>query len=368
LWEAVTGDLLGGRYLVRTCGAVVYPFVEFSLPKRDMIVVGASSGGIEALIRLVGGLPADLPAALFVVVHMPPGVPSVLPRILDRSGPLEAVECEDGAPITPGRIYVACPDRHLLIEAGRVRLVRGPKENHHRPAVDALFRSAAVEYGPRVAGVVLTGALNDGTVGLAAVKRRGGVAVVQDPDDAPFAGMPQSAIEHVEVDHCLPLSEIAPLLARIVREEVPAEEEGAYPVPDDMELESRMARIDSTTPENVEKLGHPSGFTCPECEGPLWEIRDREVLRFRCRVGHAYTAESMVTEKYEALEAALWVALNTLEEGAQMSRRLAAEARARGHEHAAARFEERARKAREQAGLIRQALGSDASDATRAVV
>lgn len=312
------------------------------MPRRDIVVVGASSGGVEALTKLAGELPADLPAAVLVVVHLPAGAPSVLPRILDRSGTLKAVECEDGLSVKPGRIYVACPDCHLLLEDGVVRLSRGPKENHHRPAVDTLFRSAAVAYGPRVMGVVLTGALNDGTVGLTAVKRRGGVAVVQDPDDALFSGMPQSALEHVKVDHRLPLSEIASLLARLVREEFPVEEEGAYPVPDDMELENSMAKVDPDTPKSVEKLGHPSGFTCPECDGPLWEIRDKEVLRFRCRVGHAYTAESMLSEKSEALESALWSALNTLEEGAQMSRRLAAEARSRGHEYAAMRFEERA--------------------------
>jgi two-component system chemotaxis response regulator CheB len=331
------------------------------LPKRDIVVVGASSGGVEALIELVSGLPEELPAALFVLVHLSPESPSVLPKILDRSGPLKAVECEDGARIRPGHIYVACPDRHLLTENGHVRLVRGPKENRHRPAADALFRSAAVAYGSRVMGVVLTGALNDGTVGLRDIKRRGGVAVVQDPDDALFSGMPRSALEHVKVDYCLPLSEIPPLLARVVREEVPAEEEGAYPVPDDMEMEDRMTRVDSRTPENVEKLGHPSGFTCPECEGPLWEMRDEDVLRFRCRVGHAYTAESMLSGKTEALEAALWTALNTLEEGAQMSQKLAAESRIRGHEHAAVRFEERARKTREQADLIRQALDNGAA-------
>jgi two-component system chemotaxis response regulator CheB len=336
------------------------PFVERYLPRRDIVVVGASSGGVEALMKLVAGLPADLPAAVLVVVHLLAEAPSALPRILDRSGPLKAVECEDGLPVKPGRVYVACPDRHLLLEDGIVRFSRGPKENHHRPAVDTLFRSAAIAYGPRVVGVVLTGALNDGTVGLTAVKRRGGVAVVQDPDDALFSGMPQSALECVKVDHRPPLSEIAPLLARIVREEFPAEEEGAYPVPDDMELENRMARVDPDTPENVEKLGHPSGFTCPECDGPLWELRDKEVLRFRCRVGHAYTAESMLNEKSEALESALWAALNTLEEGAQMSRRLAAESRARGH--AATRFEERARKTREQAALIREALDNGASE------
>ena len=215
--------------------------------------------------------------------------------------------------------------------------------------------------------MILTGALDDGTVGISAIKRRGGVTVVQDPDDALFPGMPQSALECTKVDYCLPLSEIPPLLARVVREEVP-EEEGAYPVPEDMELEHRIASMDETTPDNVEKLGHPSSYTCPECNGPLWEIQDDEVLRFRCRVGHAYTAESMLAGKSEALEGAMWSALNTLEEGAQMSQRLAADSRARGHEHAAARFEERAQKTRGQADLIRQALSSGTPDVPEDVV
>lgn len=335
--------------------------------RRDIVVVGASSGGIEALVNLVGGLPPDLPAAVLVVVHLTPASPSALPKILDCSGPLKAVRCEDGERIKPGRIYVARPDLHLLVEKERVRVVHGPKENRHRPAVDTLFRSAAVVYGPRVVGIILSGALNDGTVGLAAIKRRGGIAVVQDPDDTLFSGMPRSALEHVKVDHCLPLPNIAPLLARIVHEEVPVEE-GAYPVPDDMELEDRMARLDPSTPENVEKLGQPSVFTCPECDGPLWELRDEEVLRFRCRVGHAYTGESMLAEKTETLEGALWAALNTLEEGAEVSRRLAAQARARGAEQAARRFEDRAQKSKEQATLIRQALANGAENTTEDAV
>ena len=194
------------------------------------MVIGTSSGGVEALCRLAGDLPPDLPAALFVVMHVPEWAPSVLPGILSRAGPLKAVHPEDGDRIEKGRIYVAPPDFHLLVEDGRVRLARGPKENRHRPAVDALFRTAAVAYGPRVVGVVLSGALNDGTVGP---------SVVQDPDDALFSGMPESALEFVDVDHCLPVEKIPPLLIRLSGE--PAKEEGAYPVPDDMELEARGA-------------------------------------------------------------------------------------------------------------------------------
>jgi len=206
------------------------------LAGRDIVTVGASSGGVEALMRVIGGLPGDLPAAVFVVMHFPESAPSALPLILNRVGALEAVRAEDGEPIKSGRIYVAPPDLHLLVEKGRVRLTRGPKENRHRPAVNPLFRAAALAYGPRVTGVVLTGADNDGTAGLQAIKRRGGVAVVQDPEDALFPRMPESALEYADVDHCLPLGEIAPLLAQLARE--PAGEEGAYPVPNDMELES----------------------------------------------------------------------------------------------------------------------------------
>ena len=177
---------------------------------HDIVVIGASSGGVEALRSVADGLPPDFPAAVFVVMHFPEDVPSALPRILSRAGPLEAVHPEDGDPIEAGRIYVAPPDFHLLVARGRVRIRRGPKENRHRPAVDPLFRTAAFAYGPRVVGVVLTGARDDGTAGLMAVKRRGGVAVVQDPDDALFAGMPEHALEYVEVDHRVPLGELAP--------------------------------------------------------------------------------------------------------------------------------------------------------------
>ena len=182
---------------------------------RDIVTIGASSGGVEALSALVGGLPADLPAALLVVLHSPEGMPSSLPRILSRSGPLEAAHPEDGDGIENGRIYVAPPGFHMLVEDGVVRLVRGPRENYHRPAADPLFRSAAVARGPGVVGVVLTGARDDGTAGLVAIKRRGGVTVVQDPDDALFRWMPESALRYAEVDHSVPLVKMAPLLARL---------------------------------------------------------------------------------------------------------------------------------------------------------
>jgi len=319
-----------------------------------VVTIGASSGGVEALSRLVGGLPTDLPAAVLVVVHFPEGVPSALPRILNRAGSLEAVHPEDGDRVERGRVYVAPPGFHLLVEDGRVRLACGPKENGHRPAVDPLFRSAAVAYGPRVVGIVLTGADDDGAAGLAAIKRRGGVAVAQDPDDALFRRMPESALGYADVDYCAPVGEMAALLARLIRE--PAGEESLYPVPNDVELEAKIAGLDLATIEDGRHPGEASGCTCPECSGPLYEIQDGPFTRFRCRVVHAYTAEGVLEGKTEALEEALYAALNTLEEGAEIAEKLAARARRNRQPRATERFEARARKSREQAAAIRRVL------------
>jgi two-component system chemotaxis response regulator CheB len=196
------------------------------MPKHDMIVIGASAGGVEALIKLVGSLPADLPAAIFLVLHIPAQSPSLLPDILNRAGPLHAVHPVDGQAIEYRHIYAAPPDYHLMVEKGIVRIVRGPKENRHRPAIDPLFRSAARTYGTRVVGVILTGSMDDGAAGLLAIKRRGGKAIVQDPQDALFASMPQSAIAHVEVDHVVPLFDMAPLLTKLAHEQ--AAEQGSF--------------------------------------------------------------------------------------------------------------------------------------------
>jgi two-component system, chemotaxis family, protein-glutamate methylesterase/glutaminase len=280
-------------------------------------------------MKIVGELPVRLPAAIFVVLHIPAQSPSALPAILSRAGSLPAVHPTDNAEIEHGHIYVAPPDHHLLLEQGRIRLIRGPKENRHRPAVDPLFRSAARSYGPRVIGVILTGSLNDGTAGLLGVKRRGGIAVVQDPTDALYSSMPQSAIEYVAVDYIVPLSEIASLLKRLVDEQ--AADEAAYLVPKDMINEVEMAAMNKDILNEREHIGTPSVFSCPECGGVLWEIQDGTLLRFRCRVGHAYTIETMLAQQDEAIEEALWVALKTLEENASLTHRMLQHAHQRGH-------------------------------------
>ena len=308
---------------------------------HDIVVVGASTGGVEALSALVQGLPDDLPAAVFVALHLSPQAPSHLPEILSRYSRLPVHHPRDGEPIQLGHIYVAVPDRHLLVERGLVRVVRGPRENRNRPAIDPLFRTAALSYGPRVIGVVLTGALDDGTAGLYSIKQRGGLAIVQDPRDALIASMPESALEYVKVDYCVPLLDVAPLLVRLVHEQAPSA--AAYPAPHELIYESQIAQLDEGAMLNEQPPGSLSALTCPECGGPLWETRNGELLRYRCRSGHAYTGESAFAAKSEALDEALWAAYNTLRESALMAQRLAAEARAREHLGVAARFEARAR-------------------------
>jgi two-component system chemotaxis response regulator CheB len=337
------------------------------MPGRDVVVVGASAGGIEALSTVVAGLPRDMPAAVFVVLHLPTNGTSVLPAILSRAGPLPAAHAVDGDPVRPGRIYVARPDYHLLIRDGHIRLARGPRENGHRPAVDALFRSAARAYGPRVIGVVLSGSLDDGTAGLQAIKQRGGIAVVQDPSTALFPGMPRSALENVEVDHCLPLREIPPLLVTLASQPLPKEAMQLVPPPG-MEMEADMAELELAALQREERPGTPSGYTCPECHGSLQEIRDGELIRFRCRVGHAYSAESLLAQQSDALEAALYMALDLIKERESLARRLVARAEERGHTLAAASFVERAEDARQHAAVIQQLLlsGNGAASAKAA--
>lgn len=324
------------------------------MPGRDIIVVGASAGGVEALVTLVGSLPEEFPAALFIVLHIPAQSPSMLPAILSRSGSHTALHPRDGDAIEPGKIYVAPPDRHLMLEHEYIGVVRGPKENRHRPSVDPLFRSAARAFGPRVIGVVLTGSLDDGTAGLLAIKRRGGIAIVQDPEDALYPSMPVSAIQHVTVDYVRPLAEIGPLLVQLVHEPLPKSQEP--PVPEDMELETRITEFDMEMLDNEQTVGTPSVFSCPECGGVLWEVQDGELLRFRCRVGHAFSADSMFSAQSEEIEDALWSALKTLEENASLSRRMADQARKRGQDWLARTFDEKIHESEQRSAAICQVL------------
>jgi two-component system chemotaxis response regulator CheB len=328
------------------------------MPGHDIIVIGASAGGVEALSQLVQRLPADLAAAIFVVLHVPAHGTSQLPVILGRNGPLAARHPSDGEAIAPGTIYVAPPDQHLLIQDGQVRLSRGPRENGHRPAVDPLFRTAARSHGRRVVGVILSGALDDGSAGLVAIKQRGGVAIVQDPDDAIYPGMPRSALESLAVDHRLTVAGIAETLVRLAGEPVGPEED---PMPDDLEIEAKIAAFDPESLLDGDRPGTPAGFACPDCGGTLWELGEGELVRFRCRVGHAWTINSLMAEQSEGVETALWTAFRALQERAALCERISRRLRRRegaGHA-AAARFEEQASDARSRAAMLRQLLVSE---------
>lgn len=324
------------------------------MSEERIVVIGASAGGVDALISLVRTLPADFPAPVCVVLHVPPDAPSLLPHILAREGRLQTKHAEHGEKPRPGVVYVAPPDRHLVIGTdGTLRVTRGPRENRHRPAVDPLFRSAAVRYRERAIGLILTGTLDDGTGGLHAIKEHGGIAIVQDPGDAMYPGMPQNAIEHVAVDHVAPLADLGPLLTRTAAEDPPQRRNVAAPV---LETESRMAELDPAALESDDRPGTPSPYSCPDCGGVLWEIEERDIVRYRCRVGHAYSPETMLSAQDEVLEEALWSAVKTLEESARLSKRLAAAERARGHDWLATRFEEKEHATRERVEVIRRHL------------
>jgi two-component system chemotaxis response regulator CheB len=324
--------------------------------EQRIVVIGASAGGVSALIHLARNLPGDFPAPIMVVLHVPAQSPSLLALILNREGMLPAKSAEDGERYEAGRIYVATPDRHLLVgRDGRLRVTRGPRENRHRPSVDPLFRSAALAAGPRAIAVVLTGALDDGTAGMLAINQAGGIGVAQDPEDALYPSMPSSAITHARIDHVAPLAAIPELLVRLVSE--PA---GKRPVVEqDLALETRIAALDPAALVGDDRPGQPSPYSCPECGGVLWEIQDGAFARYRCRVGHAYSPETMLGAQDDVLEEALWSAMKTLEESARLSQRLAKNERERGREWMAKRFEEKEADARERVEVIRRHLLRD---------
>lgn len=331
------------------------------LPTRDVIVIGGSAGALKALTRIVSGLPQDLDAAIFVLIHSGAGRESKLPEILSRAGRLRAKLAAHNQPIEHGTIYVAPPDFHLLIENRHMATVHGPKENRSRPAIDPLFRSAALNYGPRVIAVLLSGSLDDGAAGIHAIKRRGGITIVQDPTEALYPAMPQNAIDNTSIDHVLTANEIAPLLRTLTQQGIVAEGEVSN-VKEDLKTEVEIIGQELESDEmieRVERLGRLSMFTCAECRGTLWELKDGELLRYRCHVGHAFSIESLDVEQAEKLEGALWSALRALEERIALARRLAKQARERKSEFVARGFDARAEEANKHAANIRTMLLAD---------
>lgn len=319
---------------------------------RNVIVIGASAGGIEALRIVVGGFPRDLAAAVLVVVHIPPYAQSHLPEILNRSGPLPAKHAENGEVIETGRIYVAPPDRHLLLQGDRIELTSGPRENHSRPAIDPLFRSAARAFGPHAIGVIVSGALYDGTAGLMAIKARGGTAVVQDPNEAIASSMPRTALRLVEVDHVAPAEEIGLLLAQLV--EAPRSGEGERMNAAGEHMDDVIHRVIERQALD-ERPDDATIYTCPDCGGVMFQGGEGPALSFRCHVGHAYAPELLLGQKADELEAALWTCVRMLTEKATLTRQLASKTHV-GASMAAPRAAEQAELAERQARVVRELL------------
>lgn len=308
-----------------------------SRPLRDIVVIGGSAGAAEALSEIVAGLPGDFAASVFVVVHVAPSHTSWLPSILSRKTNLPVSFAEHGGAISPAHIYIAPADHHLTLQDGKVSVLRGPKENGHRPAVDPLFRTAARVYGPRVIGVVLSGGLDCGSAGLLTIKARGGTAIVQHPNDAVCPDMPTNALRNVPVEHVVAAAEIGQLLAKLVSEPLP--EKGAAPMPQAKEHSSEQL----------------VPIVCPECQGALTETRRHGLFEYQCHVGHRYSLEAMLAEQSNSLESALWASVRALEESATLATRLAGQSSSEMN----SRFEEKARTMRHYAETIKGILLSD---------
>ena len=300
-----------------------------------LVVMGASAGGVEALQRVVRGLPSNFAAPIVVVLHIPATAFSRLPEILGRAGVLRTRHAADGDRLRPGTIYVAPPDRHVIVAGDELTLIEGPRENGVRPAIDPLLRSAARAWGDRLISVILSGTLDDGTAGSAAVHAHGGITIAQEPSDAICPGMPASAIDGASIDYIVPADEIGELLADLI---------------------SRTEPALRTEPVGRSASSRATDLVCPECGGVLRQFEENGVFRFHCRVGHNYSAESLYGAQDARLEAALWAAIRSLEESASLARRLANSARERGAEVTARRFDTREQDAAERADLVRSAI------------
>lgn len=328
------------------------------MEKRNIIVIGASAGGFEAIKQLTAALPADFEAAIFIVWHMSPDITGILPQVINRQKKLLATNAMDNEPIVNNRIYVAPPDRHLLLEHGIIRVTRGPKENRFRPAVDPLFRSAAYIYGARVIGIVLSGALDDGTAGLWTIKNRGGIAMVQEPADAEVPSMPENALAAVAVDYRVPVAEMAPLLVKLTAETIEEVKEINMEEQKKTAIEVRIATQDQALEQGVLDLGKLSPYACPECHGVLSAIKDGELIRYRCHTGHAYSADSLLTTITEKIEDTLWSAIRGVEESIILLNNLGDHYAEKNQPKLAAMYFKKAKEAENRAEIVRQTVFS----------
>jgi two-component system chemotaxis response regulator CheB len=323
-----------------------------SMSNRDVIVIGGSSGAVAPLKAILGALPRHLPAAVFVVLHIPARSIGLLSTIASAAGPLPARQVEEGMLIERGQVYIAAPNHHLIVTEGQNRHGRGPRENMVRPAIDPLFRSAAMSYGPRVIGVVLSGLLSDGASGLNAIKRCGGVAVVQDPEDAIADEMPRRALEATVADLAIPGAKLGDVLVDLARQAAGP----AVPIPPEIWIEVDIAMGERVDSEVLKKIADPAALTCPACSGVLSAVRTGHPLRFRCQVGHGYTAHALAKEQEGSVDEAMRVALRIIEERAELVARMAAEGRGSGRRAVAEMYEERAQEYRRYAETLRKAV------------
>ncbi|MDA9544950.1 glutamate methylesterase [Bradyrhizobium sp. CCBAU 45321] len=322
------------------------------MSNRDIIVIGGSAGATQPLKQILSRLPPDLPAAVFIVLHIPAQGIGILSTVARSAGPLPVRQAENGMEIEPGQIYLAAPDHHLLLSRDRVLLGRGPRENLVRPAIDALFRSAAIAYGPRVIGVLLSGLLSDGAAGLNAIKRCGGMAVVQDPTDAVSDEMPRRAMEETTVDLCVPGASMGDVLSELAREQAGA----PLPIPPEIRLEVEIAAGDRIGSDKLLAFADPVALTCPACGGVLSEVKESRPMRFRCQVGHGFTVDTLAKEQEGRVDEALRVALRIIEERAELVQRMAADGRRSGRSAVAEMYQARAAEYREYADMIRRVV------------
>lgn len=327
-----------------------------------IITIGGSAGALGPLLQILGALPEGFPASVLVVLHTSPESPGLLPTILQRSCALDVRHADDGLAIEAGTVYVARPDRHLLVTSGGMKLSRAARENRARPAIDPLFRTAARSFGPAAVGVLLSGFLNDGTYGLMSIKREGGVTVVQDPAQAEYRDMPQNALDDVDVDHVLPPVGIADLLKRLSSQRTERRS-----VDMRRDEEASADRVDAQAHSSVDDppAGELAPFVCPDCGGALWETMEGRLTRYRCHVGHAFTGDHLLAGMDEELEGALWSALRAIEENVSLSRRLAERASDAGHGTTAQQHQEHAAEMEQRAALLQRLLCLDDYGRTR---
>ena len=327
------------------------------MPKKNIVVMGGSTGSFDVFKRVAKDLPPDLDAAIFIVWHMSPDVRGILPEVLNNAGPLPAHEARDGDEIKLGNVYVARADHHLLLDNSHMRVTRGPKENRFRPAVDPLFRSAAYEYGPRVVGIITSGALDDGTSGMWAIKMHGGVTVAQDPNDAEIPSMPESAIRQVTIDHIVPAKQIADLIVRLSSEETTPEEEAKMMKKDKrLKDEIGVAAEDRALQTRAFDVNALSPFSCPDCSGVLSKLQDGGRIRFRCHTGHAFSADSLLASLTENIEESLWSASRGIDESIMLLNHIGDHFAEVNQASLAAQFFQKANEASRRNDIVRSAI------------